>query len=345
MTQQNTTGQTAPGATGEASTGTTGTAAPKTTTKAAPKAAPKTTTKAAPKAAPKTTTKAAPKAAPKTTTKAAPKAAPKTTTKAAPKAAPKTTTKAAPKAVFSKQKYASTIQSLLARAEHPETPKEEAQAAMAMAIEWMERHNIDQTQLREKQGKAPEEITVETVELTKDFGAAFAHALYPLIKSLGAEALLVGDVLTVVATPTLLNNLWTLLAVMNVHMVDAANRAGDEHDAMLKKRHPRWSENRTNGIVDSHVTDFVFGYGQGLAEKIAKRRAAVMDEAPGNKLVLQGETERIKAKYKELFPNTRKGKGGGIRSQEAVEQGRVAGRAADIGDARVTGDAVKALAG
>ena len=244
-----------------------------------------------------------------------------------------------------KQDYRRKALGFLAKAEHPNTSPAEAEACTAKAAELMTKHNLGKLRLREERGQAPEKIVVETIDLTKDFGTMFAYAIYPLIRSMGAEALLVGEVLTVIATPTLHDTLWTLLATMNINMVNAANQAGDKHEALIKKQNPRWSDNRIGPIVDKYVAAWVVGYGKGLAEKIGKRRKAVIDEAPGNALVLQTEAERIQAKYKELYPNARTGKGLGLQNQDAVEKGRAAGRAADIGDARVTGDAVKALAG
>ena len=244
-----------------------------------------------------------------------------------------------------KQDYGRKARALIAKANHPNTPQAEAEACTAMAAELIIRHKIDKSKLREEEGKAPEEIKVETIDLSKDFGTMFAYAIYPLIRSMGAEALLVGEVMTVIATPSLHDTLWTLLGAMNVNMVRSANEAGDKHEALIKRQNPRWSDNKIGPIVDNYVAAFVVGYGKGLAEKITKRRKAVIDEAPGNKLVLQTEQDRIQTKYKELFPNARTGKGLSLQNQDAVEAGRKAGRAADIGDARVTGDAVKALAG
>lgn len=244
-----------------------------------------------------------------------------------------------------KQDYARKVRALLAKAQHPNTPQAEAEAAMAMASELMTRHRIDKMQLREDKGLAPEEVIAEAIDITKGHGEILANAVYPLILSMGADAVLVGNVFTVVATPSLLENIWALFAVMNLHMISTANTAGDEHQAMLHKRHPRWSDERIADIADQYVWDFCIGYGKGLADKIKNRRKAVIDEAPKNALVLQTEEDRIKAKFRDMYPRLSKGKKLTVRNFDAVEKGYAAGQAADIGDARVTGDTTRALAG
>ncbi|MEV5710122.1 DUF2786 domain-containing protein [Actinoallomurus sp. NPDC052274] len=243
------------------------------------------------------------------------------------------------------QDYAKKIKALRAKANHKNTPPEEAQALLAKVAELMMRHSIDEAALREERGDAPEEVTVATLDLPKEHGTVLMDAVYPMILAMGGEAIVIKDVFTMVGTPSLLENLTTLFISLNNQMVTAANKAGDVHEAKLRKEHPRWSDDLINDKVDQFVWDYVRGYGKGVADKIRARRGEVINEAPGNALVLQTEEERIKAAFDLMYPHRKSMRGEALRNFDAIEAGRRAGRNADIGDTRVANNATRAIGG
>ncbi|MGI5201659.1 DUF2786 domain-containing protein [Spirillospora sp. CA-108201] len=233
--------------------------------------------------------------------------------------------------------YVGKIQSLLAKAEHPNTPREEAEAAAAMAAKLMKAKGIEEAQIREARGDAPEEITILILELPTDHETVFFETVYPMLKAMGAEAICdsYSGEMTVVGTRSLLASIEILIASVQLQLVGAANKAGDEHEAKLRRQHRDWSEDRIADMTDQWVWDYIRGYGLGLGDKIRARVGDLADEAPGNALVLRTEADRIRDWYKQAFPHTSKLKGQRVKNTDAIAQGRQDGRNTDIGDTRV----------
>ncbi|KAB2344865.1 DUF2786 domain-containing protein [Actinomadura rudentiformis] len=237
-----------------------------------------------------------------------------------------------------------TIQGLLAKAKDSAVTREESEALMARAAELMMRYGIEQAELRQEQGRKPEDITMFTLDLPDDHGDIIVEALWPICKAFGADGVQIGPKLTLVGTVSMLDNLEMLLAALQLQMIGSANLAGDEYEKKLRKQHPSWSDDRVWDFTDRYVWDYIRGYGRGVAVKIADRRQVIIDEAPGNALVLRTEADRIKAAFKERFPNTTTARGTRYTSEEARAAGFAAGRQADIGDTRVGGNSgTKAL--
>lgn len=235
--------------------------------------------------------------------------------------------------------YVGKIQALLAKAEHPNTPRAEAEAAAAMAAKLMKAKGIEEAQIRETRGDDPEEITLLIIELPTDHESVFFEAVAPMLKAMGAEAICdtyKGE-MTVVGTRTLLGSIEILIASVQVQMVGAANKAGDEYESKLRVEQPRWSDDQIGDATDQWVWDYFRGYGAGLAEKIRARVGDLADEAPGNALVLQTEADRIRQWFRQAYPHTSPLKGQRVKHGDAVAKGMQDGRNTDIGDTRVDG--------
>ncbi|MBO2461163.1 DUF2786 domain-containing protein [Actinomadura violacea] len=235
--------------------------------------------------------------------------------------------------------YVGKIQALLNKAEHPNTPPAEAEAAAAMAAKLMKAKGIEEAQIRSSKGQDPEEITLMVMEMPIEHGTVYYEAVYPLIVAMGGEALAdthKGE-MTIVGTSSLLDSLTVLLTSLSLQMNSAFNAAGDKREAELRKLHPGWDDQQVWDAVDQWCWDYIRGWGAGVAEKIRARVGELADEAPGNALVLQTEADRIRAAYRKMFPHTVKLTGARKQHYLATAQGRQDGRNADIGDARVDG--------
>ncbi|WP_141575885.1 DUF2786 domain-containing protein [Actinomadura sp. WMMA1423] len=233
--------------------------------------------------------------------------------------------------------YVGTIRALLNKAEHPNTPREEAEALAAKAAKLMKAKGIEEAQIRAARGDAPEEVTLLILELPTEHETVFFETVYPMLKAMGAEALCdtYSGEMTVVGTRSLLASIEILISSVQLQMVGAANKAGDEHEAKLRRQHRDWSEDRIADVTDQWVWDYIRGYGLGLGDKIRARVGELADEAPGNALVLRTEADRIRDWYKQKFPHTGKLSTQRVRNGDAIAKGRQDGRNTDIGDARV----------
>ncbi|WP_433145114.1 DUF2786 domain-containing protein [Actinomadura nitritigenes] len=233
--------------------------------------------------------------------------------------------------------YKKVIRNLLAKAEHPNTPRAEAEAAAAKAAELMIRLGIDQATAREEAGKRPEDVEMLRLKLQDDHGTVLLQAFNPIAKAMGAETIAIDGDLIMVGTVSLLNNLDMILKVVEIQMYGAANAAGEEYFAKLKKQHPTWSEDRIGDTTDSWVWDFFRGYGEGVAEKIRSKRQMIIDESPSNALVLRKDDVRIKDAYNKQFPSRGSVRVRAIHDNSAYSRGHAAGRKADLGDGHVAG--------
>jgi hypothetical protein len=233
--------------------------------------------------------------------------------------------------------FKKVIRHLLAKAEHPNTPRAEAEAAAAKAAELMMREGIDQASVREKEGRKPEDIEMFRLKLSDEHGTVLVKAFNPIARAMGAETIVIDTDLVMVGTVSLLNNLDMILKVVEIQMYTAANAAGEEYFAKLQKQHPTWSEDRVGDATDTWVWDFFRGYGEGVAEKIRRKRQMIIDESPGNALVLRKDDIRIKEAYEEKWPKRGWLGGHRIGNTGAFEQGHAAGQKADLGDGHVAG--------
>ncbi|WP_242890777.1 DUF2786 domain-containing protein [Actinomadura litoris] len=235
--------------------------------------------------------------------------------------------------------YVSKIQALLAKAEHPNTPRPEAEAAAAMAAKLMKEKGIEEAQIRDSQGRDPEEITLMIMDLPTEHGTVMVEAIYPMVRAMGAESLYNPSVseYTVVGTQSLLDSIKILITTVQLQMVGAANAAGDKHEAKLRKAHADWTEDQILDATDQWVWDYIRGYGKGLSDKISERVGELKDEAPGNALVLQSEADRTRRWFEQKFPNTQKLTPMRLQNWDATKKGIADGRNTDIGDGRVDG--------
>lgn len=235
--------------------------------------------------------------------------------------------------------YVGKVKALLAKAEHPNTSPEEREAATAMAAKLMRAKGIEEAQIRDSEGRDPEEITLLILELPTDHGTVMVESLWPMIQAMGADGIIntgTGE-MTVVGTKSLLDSITVLVTTVQMQMVGAVNTQGDAHEIKLRKAHPDWTDEQIWDETDRWVWDYARGYGKGLADKIRARVGELKDEAPGNALVLQTEADRIRRWFKQKFPHTGTIQPERMRNRDAIAQGIQDGRNTDIGDTRVDG--------
>ncbi|WP_242882605.1 DUF2786 domain-containing protein [Actinomadura litoris] len=233
--------------------------------------------------------------------------------------------------------YKKIIKGLLAKAGHPNTPRAEAEAAAAKAAELMMREGIDESQVRQEEGRAPEEIEIFKLQLPGDHGTVLVKAFNPIARAMGAETIVIDSDLVMVGTVSLLNNLDMILQVVEIQMYNSANAAGEKYKDKLKAQHPTWSENRVGDATMSWVYDYFRGYGMGVAEKIRKKRQTIIDESPSNALVLRKDDIRIKEAFNKQWPSWSPLGGHSISDHGAFGEGHAAGQRADLGDGHVAG--------
>ena len=234
--------------------------------------------------------------------------------------------------------YQKRIEALLAKANHENTPREEAEAAAAKAAELMTRYGIEEGQLRKDRGEAAEdEITSDYYDLGDDaHGKALIEAINPIAQAMGAETVVVNGELTLVGTTSMLDNIATLIASLEMQMVTASNKATEEYGNKLKRNSPGMLASTVRSYCDRYLRDYVRGFGQGVAEKIRARRDEIRKESKGNEIALRTEHDRVWAEYDRMFPHRGRTRGLGYSNEDAVFRGRAAGRSADVGDSRVT---------
>lgn len=234
--------------------------------------------------------------------------------------------------------YRKIIQALLNKAQDHAVTQEEAAILMGKVAELMMRHGISEEEIRQKTGRGPEELTVLKLDLPGDHGTVIIEALWPICQAFGAKGVVTGNMLTLVGTVSMLGNLEIMIASLELQMVSAANKFADAFEEKARKQNPTWTESRIANTTDRQMWDFIRGYGDGVASKIARKRQEIIDETPGNALVLRTEADRIKAAFTEMFPNLSSMRGTKYSSAEAKAAGFAAGKQADIGDTRVGGN-------
>ncbi|HKS46726.1 MAG TPA: DUF2786 domain-containing protein [Amycolatopsis sp.] len=226
------------------------------------------------------------------------------------------------------------VRALLDRAEHPNTPEPEREAAMAKAYELMAKHSIDRAALAAA-GQAADEITTLNIR----FQAPYAHEkmmlLFHIGDTYGMKAARTGSVtnpaaLTIVGWRSDLDQvdtLYTSLLLQSGHGLAAATPPAHLSGAKITV----WRRSWLTGFRREVVSRL----------RATRRRATVQHdrEHTGDTsaaLVLVDRGEAVSKMFSELFPDTIRPRVSQRRtSASGSEAGRAAGRRADIGGTRV----------
>ncbi|REF00106.1 DUF2786 domain-containing protein [Thermomonospora umbrina] len=253
-------------------------------------------------------------------------------------------------------KVEARVRALLARAEHPTTPRPEAEAAHAKAAELMMRHALDEAALRADRGERHDPVVYwERIAIGAGGHArARSAAAGAVIRAFGGRYAVRGDgthrqdiTLLVVTTRAARDALSLLLPSLELQMEQAGRRETDDYmgavpEAAFARRsdRSRWANN--------YFRAFLVGYADAVARRVEAARDGLRDEAVGageggsRALVLVGEERRVAAEFDARFPVLGRPRRHRLRA-DGYRAGRDAGRHADLGDGRL-GAAGPALA-
>jgi hypothetical protein len=232
-------------------------------------------------------------------------------------------------------KWSSKIRGLLANAQDPANPPEARQAYFAKAAELMERHGIDQAQLRAEAGDhTPEQAQVWSYAVSgrHGLGSARAEAACLIAVAMRCKTVMYNSsdpspsMVMVAGITSDLDAVKTLLPLVMRQAELAAVAAAA-------------AGNRTR----SYLSAFLVGYAHAVAERIAQRRR---DWTPGSgaELILASREHIVNQLYTEVFgevPTV------GSRHQRADGRaaGHAAGRRADLGDKQLGEDGPTSIPG
>ncbi len=240
------------------------------------------------------------------------------------------------------------VKALLAKAEHPATPRAEAQAAAAKAAELMVRHAISEASVRAEAGRSPEPIELDCYDIpgTGGHGKARAAALAAIATDYGCEVAVYGNDasrytrrLLMVGTQSSLAALRILLPSIELRMESAARAATRAYGKQLRAACSWQSRADRRTHASAFYRDYLRGYGYGVADKIRAMCGEISREAAGTgtALVLAADAARIRAEFAREFPRLGRTRAERHRHPGAQAQGREDGRRADIGTHHVSG--------
>ncbi|HEX2314989.1 MAG TPA: DUF2786 domain-containing protein [Thermomonospora sp.] len=244
-------------------------------------------------------------------------------------------------------KVEARVRALLARAEHPATPRPEAEAAHAKAAELMMRHALDEAALRAGRGEGHEPVVYWEHVACGSGGHARARSVAAgaVIRAFGGRFAVRGDgtrrrdvLLLVVTTRAARDALALLLPSLQIQMEGAGRRETDaymrdvpEHAFARRSDRSRWA----NGYFRA----FLVGYADAVARRVETARRGLRDEAgkgTSRALVLVGEEQRVAAEFAARFPVLGRPRRHRLRA-DGYRAGEVAGRHADLGDGHLDG--------
>lgn len=241
------------------------------------------------------------------------------------------------------------VRALLAKAEHPATPRPEAEASHAKAAELMLRYALDEATLRAEQGQAPEPVVYwEHVAAGGDGHArARSTAIGIVIQSYGGRYARRGDgtyradiTLLIVTTKAAREALRLLVPSLLLQMDQAGARETERYmDAVPANAFNRRSD-RTRW-ANNYFRAFLVGYADAVARRITLARAQLREEAArsasaSRALVLVGDDDRVAAEFQARFPILGKARSQRLRA-DGYAAGQAAGRGADIGSGHLSG--------
>jgi uncharacterized protein DUF2786 len=244
------------------------------------------------------------------------------------------------------QRIEARVRALLARAEHPATPRPEAEAAHAKAAELMLRYALDEAELRADQGRRPEPVVYwERIAQGGDGHArARTAAAGAVIRAYGGRFAVRGDgthrrdmTLLIVTTRAARDALLLLLPSLELQMELAGRReTGAYMDAVPTDAFARRSDR--SRWANNYFRAFIVGYADAVARRIEAARDRLRTEVQSGSraLVLVGEEQRVTAEFHQRFPVLGKPRTQRLRS-DAYHAGRTAGLRADLGGSGLGG--------
>ncbi|WP_199485395.1 DUF2786 domain-containing protein [Actinomadura craniellae] len=237
------------------------------------------------------------------------------------------------------------VRALLATAEHPATPRPEAEAAHAKAAELMMRYALDEASLRAERGERPEPVVYWERVASGAGGHARARsaACGAVIRAHGGRYAVRGDgayrrdiTLLVVTTRAARDALALLLPSLDLQAEGAAHRVTDAYMRTIPEEAFARASDRSRW-ANGYFRAFLVGHADAVARRIEAARVRLREEAATaacagatRALVLVGDEERVSAEFRARFPALGRGRGQRVRA-DGYSAGQAAGRRADLG--------------
>ena len=224
-------------------------------------------------------------------------------------------------------KWSRRIQALLAHAASPANTEEARQAYAAKAAYLMTRYGIEQVQQRTTEGDTrPETAHVwgYAVPGAAGLGHARSHAAALVAEAMGCKVLMHNFptprpcTVMITGVESDITALKTLLPLVGRQAELAAATA-----AAKGNRAP------------SYLSGFLVGYARAVAERITARRDGYAAEGTGAELVLASRDRLVAELYQATFGHLATAPQAVRQRADGHAAGKAAGRAADLGDARL----------
>lgn len=247
------------------------------------------------------------------------------------------------------------VRRLLAVAENSGATDEERQTFAAAAASLMARYDLTEAIVRAEQNKQPEPVESWNLEVpgTGGFGKARAWALGDIAEAYGCEcayrhndAGVLPRLVLIVGTASDLAALRILLPPIAAQMEHAALTSVRAHLAKLREW-GRWAPAEIRRERSGYINSFLTAYGHGVAEKIRQRRQQITNDlttsSTGAELVLADRSNRVHAEFRRRFPNLRRARPIGRRSNAGSTDGYAQGLRAHLPGNDLTTDTRKQL--
>lgn len=232
------------------------------------------------------------------------------------------------------------IRALLERAEHANTGEHEREAAMAKAADLMAAYGVQRTMLSATQG-VDDPIDATVIAMTDPYSYEKAMLLIYIAIALHCKT----------------HRWWRGRKTTRVAIIGAASDREriemlytslliQAQRGMFRESSPYPDAAATKGLRAAFLVGFGMRIGERLTEAEARAAQTYDEQRPagsvGTELVLVDRAALVEQRYAELFPNATKGR---VRSYNASawNRGDAAGRAADIGAAKVNGGRTRQL--
>ena len=200
------------------------------------------------------------------------------------------------------------VRLILERANHPNTPQAEAETALALAYRLIQKYNLDEREISNKDS-ASAEVLVRSFEITGPYRVRRGSLLYTIANAVGCDSyreMETDDYQTVVIVAYgTSRNLFTLETLFNAAELLAL---------------------RTMPCGDRcYRTSWWLGFCSGIARKLEREYRVIVKESPGAGLVMVEQTERARAKMHIDVPNLRFRAASFVNDEDAYGSGRRAG--------------------
>jgi len=200
------------------------------------------------------------------------------------------------------------VRSILERANHPNTPQAEAETALALAYRLIQKYNLDEREISNKDSPS-DEVLVRSFEITGPYRVRRGSLLYTIANTVGCDSyreMETDDYQTVVIVAYgTSRNLFTLETLFNAAELLAL---------------------RTMPYGDRcYRTSWWLGFCSGIARKLEREYRVIVKESPGAGLVMVEQTERARAKMHSDVPNLRFRAASFVNDEDAYGSGRRAG--------------------